>query len=79
MLTLAGKNKCMQVRNNFIDYAYHWNIFEFLSGDQYNELKPHYSILSGGPNTEDNNGWQTESRIDEEIRERIKSILKLKI
>jgi hypothetical protein len=42
-------------------------------------LKPHYSILSGGPNTEDNNGWQTESRIDEEIRERIKSILKLKI
>jgi hypothetical protein len=28
---------------------------------------------------EDNNGWQTESRIDEKKRDRIKGILKFKV
>jgi hypothetical protein len=42
-------------------------------------LEPQYYNSSGGPNTEDNNGWQTESRIDEEKRDRIKGILKFKV
>ncbi len=79
MLILPDKNKLMRVRNNFVDYAYHWNLFKIFTGDQYNELKPQYSNFSGGPNTEDNNGWKTESRIDEEKRERMKGILKFKI
>jgi hypothetical protein len=75
---LPGRDQCMKVMNNFVDYAYHWNIFKFFTGDQYDELKPQYSNFSGGPHTVDNNGWQTESRIDEEKRERINGILKFK-